>query len=219
MEKMGAISLLGCISISLVAMQDTHTLRDMVTQQVQRPLIQTHDEKEQEAPTCVICFDDMTPGQNTIHTRCTDEEHIFHMPCLARWYAKVDQGNHKRCPTCREPFKPAIKKKLEKEGLKIKKAIMAEKRAARALEEAANPALRIERERKEWWARFLNFTALGLGLASVVTAPLVLKEYVYGTGAREPIYAQAASIIVPTTVTVALPLAQSAQRLEEEIDS
>jgi hypothetical protein len=84
---------------SLVAMEKTQHLRDAVARHARNPYPQERkEEKEsqpaQEVPTCAICHEDMVG--NTIHTQCI---HIFHKPCLAKWYAKIDQPNHTKCPT------------------------------------------------------------------------------------------------------------------------
>lgn len=208
MEKLGVTVLFGCMVLSISAMEEQQ-LRDAVTQHVQNPYPGEREEKEaqppeQESPTCAICYEDMLPTQTIIHTQCTPELHNFHMPCLAQWYGS-DQSNYKKCPECRTVFSAATKKKLEKESRKIRLAA-----------EEANPELRQERENKRFWGKFFRFTALGLVAASVIATPLVLKEYACGPGPRGPVYAQAASVIIPVTMTAAMPLRQHARRLERE---
>lgn len=193
MEKLGVTVLLSCMVISLSAME-----AEQLRQEEKEP------QSEQESPTCAICREDMLPAQSIIHTQCTQELHNFHVPCLAQWY-DPNQSNHRKCPECRTVFSAATKKILAKERIKI-----------RAVEEEANPELRRERESKRFWGKFFHFTALGLGTASVIGIPLVLKEYAYGPGPRGPVYAEAATIIIPVTMTVAMPLRRHARRLERE---
>lgn len=188
-------------------MEDSRSLQDLVKSHARS---EEREEKKPEAAqqediTCGICFEPTGPARMPIHTQCTPELHIFHKDCLATWYARTDQQNHKKCPTCRTNFKSSVKKILKEQRDKMREA-----------QEAENPALRVERENRRFWAKFTHFTALGLGLISVVGIPFVIKEYAYGPGPRGPIFAQAADIIVPTTITLALPLEQHALRLERE---
>lgn len=204
MKNVGVVGLLCCTIISLSAMQETQNLRDMAASHGLSSEQKQKKSAEKELQSCAICYDDMALQDDTIHTQCTSELHVFHKQCLTKWYA-TDQPNHKKCPTCRTTFSSATKKILERERKKM-----------RVAEEAAHPELRQERERLRFWAKFAHFTAVGLAIASVATAPLVLKEYIAGPGAGRPIFAEAAQIILPTTVTLAIPLEGHARRLLEQ---
>ncbi|MFI5333353.1 MAG: RING finger protein [Candidatus Babeliales bacterium] len=207
MENVGVVGLLCCIVISLSAMQETQNLRDMAASHGRSLGQEQKKPAEEDIEKCPICLQKLLSKKKIIHTQCTEVHHKFHKSCVLPWFAKKEQ-----CPICREPLKPAIKKILEKE----KEKIIEKRKRMRRAEEALNPELWQARERREFWAKFAHFTALGLGIATLALAPGVIKEYFAGPGAGRPVFAEAAQIIIPTTVTLALPLEQQARRLEQE---
>jgi hypothetical protein len=47
---------------------------------------------------CIICMDAFNPGEMV--SRIQTCKHLFHPPCLMRWFSSPSQAQMQKCPTC-----------------------------------------------------------------------------------------------------------------------